>query len=68
MQQRSNHYDPPGPIFMDKTLGEVKLVTAGHSKGWLARRGAEGQWVTVRLATTHDHLTFEKPANTGVSP
>lgn len=55
-------YEPVGVRFFDQaSQREMLLVGDGEAyAGWLCFRGADGQWVTQRIATEDD---LEKIAN-----
>lgn len=56
------YYDPPGVDFVDRPSGRrMKLVTAGHSAGWICYQHPDGQWVRARRATADDLVLWFGP-------
>ena len=49
-------YEPKGVRFYDANHGEMMLCEEGPDNGWLCYRHPDGQWVTLRKATSDDLL------------
>ena len=54
MSKSEGQYEPKGHKFYDAKKGEMMLIYDGGWKGWLAYRHPDGQWVTMRKATSED--------------
>ena len=53
----SDHYEPKGVRFFDRASGRHMLLVQDPGSGfdgWLCWRHPDGQWVTLRLATSED--------------